>query len=128
MDHSPLNILIFAVAAGCGTLARYILTLTVQKFTRSDFPWAIFVVNVLGCFGFGLIWAAGEQALNLDVSVKSSILIGFMGSFTTFSTFIFDCDSLIKAGKWLAAVVNILGQVISGLAAFILAMEMYYLQ
>ncbi len=121
MEHTLLNILLFSLAAMLGTFARFGLSSAIQKLLGPNFPWGVFIVNTLGCFAFGLVWGS-EQILN--TSAKTAILIGFLGAFTTFSTFIFDCNNLIKAKKWLAVAANIFGQLLLGLAAFVLAVEL----
>ncbi len=124
VEYSLFNILLFSVAALVGTFARFGLNTGILKILGQNFPWGIFIVNILGCFGFGLIWASNEQILNIDDSAKNALLIGFMGAFTTFSTFIFDCDNLIKAKKWLAVIANVVGQILLGLFAFVLAVKL----
>ena len=52
------QILLFALAGALGSLARYGMTSAVGALLGSAFPWGVFVVNVLGCFLFGAVWAA----------------------------------------------------------------------
>ncbi len=124
MEHNLLNILLFSVAAACGAFARLGLSTLVQKLSHANFPWGIFVVNILGCFGFGLVLGVSENIYMLNADIKAFLLVGFMGSFTTFSTFIFDCDKLLNQGFKFSLFLNILGQIALGLLAFSTAVEL----
>ena len=74
-----------------------------------------FIVNAIGCFLFGVIWSLAEERLLLDAGSRAVILTGFMGAFTTFSTFIFETGELIRADQWLLAIGNLGGQMVVGL-------------
>ncbi len=124
MEYNLGNILLFSLAASLGGMARYGLNNLLNKLIPSTFPWGIFVVNILGCFGFGLIWAMSEYLLIIDAQTKQLLLIGFMGAFTTFSSFIFDIEKQRQSGLNLAMLGNILGQILLGFGAFVLAVEL----
>lgn len=78
-------------------------------------PLATAVVNLVGCAGFGLCWGLAQE--RWSPVVATSVLAGFFGAFTTFSSFAFDCHELLVTRRfaWLAA--NVLGQNLLGLAA-----------
>ncbi|HIX39444.1 CrcB family protein [uncultured Desulfovibrio sp.] len=118
------QILLFALAGALGSLARYGMTSAVGALLGSAFPWGVFVVNVLGCFLFGAVWAAAGLLHLISDSARLIILTGFMGAFTTFSTFIFDSQALLESGNWLALLLNAGGQLILGLLALRLGIRL----
>ena len=111
------TVLLLGVAGALGSMARYGLSALVGHWTGNAFPWGIFVVNVLGCFLFGAIWAGLGVFHLLDDAARIVLLTGFMGAFTTFSTFLFDSDVMLRNGDWGALALNLVGQIDLGLAA-----------
>jgi fluoride exporter len=96
-----VKLLLIAVAGGIGTLCRYGLGGAVQE--GKLFPWGTVSVNLLGCFAFGLIFAAlGRRAL-IGTDLQFILLLGFMGGFTTFSTYMFELSEQLRDGQWFAA-------------------------
>ena len=116
------KILLLALAGAVGTLARYGLGGLVQRAAGGAFPWGTLVVNVAGCFLFGLIWALGEERLLLGGETRTIILVGFVGAFTTFSTFAFETGEMLRSAQWLMAAGNLAAQNVVGIAALILGM------
>lgn len=104
-----------AVMGALGTLARYGLQGLVQRVAGGAFPWGTFAVNALGCFLFGVVWSLASERLVIGGQARTILLVGFMGAFTTFSTFAFETAELMRDGEWLFALANCLGQVIAGL-------------
>lgn len=116
------NLLLLALAGACGALARHGLSLAVnglaeQLFGKMDFPWGIFVVNVLGCFLFGLVWELSAVRHLFSDATRTVLLVGFMGSFTTFSTLVFDTDRLLQGSQELLLLLNLGGQIVLGVVA-----------
>jgi CrcB protein len=111
------RILFIAAGGGIGALARYGLSGLVHRVIEASYPLGTFVVNVAGCFLFGFVWTIFEDRLLLSGDMRTAILVGFMGSFTTFSTFIFESNQLMRESQFLLAGLNIAGQVIIGFVA-----------
>jgi len=116
------KILSLCLAGALGTLARYWLSGAVYGLLGRDFPWGTSAVNILGCFLFGLIWVLSEERGILPPQYRIIVLVGFMGAFTTFSTFIFESAELARTSEWLRLGLNMLGQNIVGFAACALGM------
>ena len=114
------RIVYIALAGALGALARYGLTGLVQRLTGAAFPWGTAVVNLSGCFLFGLVWIWFTERTSLPGDVRIIVLTGFMGAFTTFSTFIFETGGLVQDGQWLAAGANLILQNVTGLIALLL--------
>jgi fluoride exporter len=108
---------LMAVAGALGTLARYGLGGLVQETSGRIFPWGTVVVNLLGCLAFGVFWAALEERWPASGETRAIILVGFMGAFTTFSTFIFETRNLLADTQWLAAIGYFTLHNVGGLAA-----------
>jgi len=112
-----------AVAGALGTLTRYALGGIVQRICGGTFPWGTMVVNSLGCFLFGLIWVLAEERMRISSETRTVVLIGFMGAFTTFSTLVFETDSLLRHSE-LLAIGNYLGNTVLGVVLLLLGMAL----
>lgn len=116
------SLFFLALAGAAGALARHGLSLAVNSLTtlmwgRGDFPWGIFVVNIVGCFLFGLIWELAATRHLLSDATRTVLLVGFVGSFTTFSTLISDTNRLLDTSHEWWMLLNLGGQVVLGLVA-----------
>lgn len=111
------KLLSVAVGGAAGALARYGTVVAYQRFAPSTFPLAILTVNVLGSLLFGLIWAYAEDRDWISENMRLLVLTGFLGSFTTFSTFAFDEAMFIRSGSWAIFVANLLISNAAALAA-----------
>lgn len=117
--YSSVNLLnLFVVAAGgaIGSAARYLLSQFVHRTTATMFPLGTFAVNLLGCIVFGAIAGAAEQRVPLAPPLRAFLLVGILGGFTTFSSYAFESFVLMRDGQFLMASMNIVGQVVAGLA------------
>jgi CrcB protein len=111
---------LLAVAGALGTLFRYALGGAVQRLIGSDFPWGTLAVNALGCFLFGVVWTMAEERMVISGQTRFILLTGFMGAFTTFSTYAFETSGFLRDSQWLLAAGNLLGQNALGLACVFL--------
>lgn len=115
-----LRLALIALAGAAGTLARYGVYETSAKLLHRT-PWhvplATLTVNVAGSFLFGLVWALWDRG---QVSMQMRILLlgGFMGAFTTFSSFAFDTGDLIARGNYVGAMINVLANNVLAIGAF----------
>ena len=114
------RLLLIASAGAVGTLARYGLSGLVQRIAGPAFPWGTVTVNLSGCFLFGLVWIYFTEKVSLSGDLRTIVLVGFMGAFTTFSTFVFETGGMLQGGQWLAAAANLTLQNLLGLAALFL--------
>lgn len=110
-----MKILLIALAGALGTLARWWLSGVVQKAAGGVFPWGTFAVNMAGCLLFGAIWSAAEERMLIGPVARIVVLSGFMGAFTTFSSYMFETASLMRDSQWLYAFGNIALQNITGI-------------
>jgi fluoride exporter len=108
------KLVLLALMGAVGTLARYGLQGLVQSWTGQGFPWGTLAVNVVGCFLFGLVWCLAEERMVISGQTRVIILVGFMGAFTTFSSFAFETGQLMRDSQWWMAVGNVAAQNILG--------------
>ena len=113
-----------AGAGALGTLARYGLAGLVQRLHQSEFPWGTLAVNALGCFAFGIVWTLAEERLVIGGETRAILLIGFMGAFTTFSTYAFETSAMLRDAEWMLAAANALAQNVLGVVAFFLGVAL----
>ena len=106
-----------ALGGALGSVARYLLSTAVHRYTAAGFPYGTFTVNIVGCAAFGLILGAAEHRIDLTPGVRAFFLVGVLGGFTTFSAFTFDTLELLRTAAYLRAALNILGQIALGLLA-----------
>lgn len=115
--HRHLTVLaVIALGGGLGSVARYLVSTAIP--TRpGHFPWATFWINLSGCFALGLL-----MVFILDVwpprrFVRPFAGVGFLGGYTTFSTFAVEVRNLAAHGAWTLADAYLLGTLVGGLAA-----------
>lgn len=109
--------LVYVLLGGAaGTATRYGLTGWIQSRAGFEFPAGTLVVNVLGCLliGFSLRYL---EAVNLAPQVRAMVTVGFLGAFTTFSTFGYETVALMEDGAWARAAGYVFGSLALGIAA-----------
>jgi len=101
-----------AIGGAAGAVMRWLVASGVQKMVGGAFPWGTFAVNALGSFllGFLFIWLI-ERSTASEL-VRLAITVGFMGAFTTFSTYSLESVRLLQEGAFSLAFGNIAGQVV----------------
>src|SRR5262249_44769411 len=105
-----------ALAGGLGSVARYGMTELVETWLGKAFPYGTMVVNLLGCLLFGIVWASCTRGV-LSEQWRLILLVGFLGGFTTFSSFAFHNEQMIVHHQWNSLVFNVLVQNILGVAS-----------
>lgn len=108
-----LTMLLVAVAGACGALARAGLAHTVATKLPSAMPWGTWAVNLLGSFLLGALFVIAAH-FNWPMSITIAIGAGFLGAFTTFSTWMYETARLLEDRAWRTAVINIIGPLAIG--------------
>ncbi|MBA3661557.1 MAG: fluoride efflux transporter CrcB [Gammaproteobacteria bacterium] len=113
-----LDTLLIFVGAGCGGVFRYWISNISYLFLGRQFPYGTLIVNVSGCFLMGILFVLLIERLNgVGPQLRSLLLIGLLGGYTTFSSFSIETLNLFENGAPLAGVANILLSVTLCLAA-----------
>ena len=109
----------FAIAAGgaLGATARFAMSHHVYQWFGRDFAWGTLSVNVLGSFVMGLVAVLLVDKLDASPEWRAFIMVGFLGAFTTFSTFSFETMQYIQVGEFNKALLNMALSLISCLVA-----------
>ena len=109
---------IAAIAAGgaLGALARYGLE-QAWPTPAGHFPWAVFVINVSGCFLMGILMVVITEIRHVHPLVRPFLGVGILGGYTTFSTYSGDIQELVAAGDARTALVYLAATVLAALAA-----------
>ena len=117
---------ILAIAAGgsIGAVMRYLVSTGVYNYLGRGFPYGTLAVNVLGSLLMGLLYELFLQRLSVSPEVRAILLVGFLGAFTTFSTFSIETITLIEQGDVFKAVVNMLASVILCVVAAWLGLQL----
>lgn len=108
--------LLVAFGGAAGALLRWAVAGGIDwLFKGVRFPWGILAANLLGCLAIGLIYGLAESRDWLTDATRWLLLVGFLGSFTTFSTFGWQTFQLLRDGHPGLAFANILASVALGL-------------
>ena len=91
---------LLGLAGAFGALSRFALTLGLSRGFGVGLPYATLAVNVIGCLGAGMVWAALERYQIMDSHLRLVLLVGFFGALTTFSTFALENLKLLQSGEW----------------------------
>ncbi|SDX24202.1 fluoride efflux transporter CrcB [Thiocapsa roseopersicina] len=101
-----LHLIAIAAGGALGSLARYGMSSAVYAWLGRGFPWGTLAVNLFGSFLMGLLFVVLIERLSWAPEWRGAILIGFLGAFTTFSTFSIETLNLLEEGAMLAAFLN----------------------
>ncbi len=111
-------LILVALGGSLGAVSRWLVGTWVDRLTEaSRFPYGILKVNVLGCLLIGILYGLAESRNMFSPGTRLLLFTGFLGSFTTFSTFGWNTFELFKAGHFGTAIMNIVVSVVAGLLA-----------
>jgi len=110
-----LRLLLIGLAGLLGTLARYALSGFIARRFGETFPTGTLVVNIVGCFLAGFLFYLMQERFLVNYIVRTAIMIGFLGGFTTFSSFGLQTFTLLRDGEIALATMNVLVSNVAGL-------------
>ena len=110
-------LLLIGIGGFAGAISRYLVDGFVTERTAGAFPWGTLVVNATGSFVLGLLFAATTERGILPAEIRGPVMIGFIGAYTTFSTYMLESWGLLESGSYGAALANLGGSVVVGLLA-----------
>jgi len=110
----------FLVASGgaAGSLIRFLIGRRISEKAKTEFPWGTFQINITGAILLGLVFSLGVKE-NLYTLFGD----GFLGAYTTFSTFMYEGFNLFEDNEKMNALIYIAGSLILGIIGFILGVE-----
>ncbi len=107
------KILLIGIGSGLGGICRYLLSLFIHSFFSRTFPYGTLIVNSLGCLLMGFLFILLlERVDGIGDQLRALLLIGFLGGFTTFSSFSIETMNLMENGQPLNAFINIIASLI----------------
>ena len=105
------------LGGAAGSLARYVMVNVITNRVGGRFPFGTVIVNITGSFLIGLLMTVLMERLNPHQNWRLILVVGFLGGYTTFSSFEWETFSLVRnGGQWLA-LLNIAGSVLCGYIA-----------
>jgi CrcB protein len=112
-----MNVLVIGVGGFVGAVARYGIAVWIGQRWGRSFPLGTFVINVTGSFLIGLLMTLMAERFTENPQWRLLLVVGFLGAYTTFSTFEYETGALLKDGEWLFAGLNVVLSVIVGFVA-----------
>ncbi|HUA61223.1 MAG TPA: fluoride efflux transporter CrcB [Verrucomicrobiae bacterium] len=112
-----MRYVLIAVGGAAGSLARYAAGTAIMTRFGSRFPWGTMVVNVTGCFLIGLMMTLLTERLSPGTNWRPLLVIGFLGGYTTFSSFEWETFAAARSGSPWLGLVNVIGSVGLGYGA-----------
>lgn len=115
-----MHLVLIGLGGFAGAIARYLVDGWTSTLTRGAFPWGTLTVNLSGSFALGVLFALAVERAVLPAEIRGPVLIGFIGSYTTFSTLALESWRMLEDGATLQAVANLGGSVALGILAVVL--------
>jgi CrcB protein len=112
-----MKYILILLGGGVGSLARYVVGSAIASRFGTRFPTGTMVVNVTGCFLIGLIMTLLTERLQPHPYWRLALVVGFLGGYTTFSSFEWETYSAVREGGLWVGLANIVGSVTLGYAA-----------
>jgi CrcB protein len=116
--------LLISIGAILGANARYWVGDWAAQRWGSAFPLGTLLINLSGSFVLGLFITLATERFMLDPRWRTFFAIGFLGAYTTFSTYTYESMNLINQGQWLAGLANLLGSALLGALAVFLGIAL----
>ncbi|MBI4464825.1 MAG: fluoride efflux transporter CrcB [Acidobacteria bacterium] len=117
-------ILLLIVFGSLGTLTRYGLQGLIQEHTGAGFPAGTLSVNLLGCFLLGIVVRFSLQSLWISPEWRTALTLGFLGAFTTFSTFAWETVRMLEDGEWIKSAIYMGASLLGGLLGIVIGIKM----
>ncbi len=99
--------LLIGLGGGVGSIARYVASRVVYHTVGESFPYGTLAVNIVGCLLIGFLMSFMQERLTVNSNYRFILIIGFLGGFTTFSSFSFETFELMRSGSVGASLLNV---------------------
>lgn len=111
------NVALVGAGGMLGAISRYLLGGWISDFTHGRFPYGTLAINVSGSFVLGFFLALALETMAWGPEPRLFLAVGFLGAYTTFSTFSYETVALMREGSWLLALLNAGGNLFGCLVA-----------
>jgi fluoride exporter len=109
--------LLVGTGGALGAIARWVVGTYIAARVGNAWPWGTFVINITGCLIIGFFVTLTSERVTVAEGWRYLVPIGFVGAYTTFSTYAFETVRLMELGHWLRAASYVLGSTVAGLIA-----------
>lgn len=114
-----MDLVLVGLGGFAGAVTRRLVDLWVSDRNPTAFPLGTLVINLTGAFLLGFLFAWATERDVLPREVRGPLMIGFLGAYTTFSTWMLESWRLVEDGAWQLALLNLLGSVLLGMIAVV---------
>lgn len=111
------NFLLVSTGAIFGANARYWLGIWIANKWGSAFPFGTLLINLTGSFILGFFLTLATERFLIDPRWRIALTVGFLGAYTTFSTYAYESINLMMKGQWAPGLLNLIGSAVLGGAA-----------
>ncbi len=109
--------LVISAGAILGANARYWIGDWAAQKLGANFPYGTFIINLTGSLLIGFFLTLATERLMIDPRLRLLIAVGFLGAYTTFSTYAYESFNLIINGQWMSGLINLFGSTLLGVLA-----------
>lgn len=121
--ETGLKILSVAIGGSLGAVARYLINISPAAGLFEKFPFPTFLINISGSFLIGFLMILLADKIEVSENFRMAVIVGFLGAFTTFSTFEMEVFGLVRERHFTTALVYLLLSVIVGFIGVIAGVE-----
>jgi CrcB protein len=119
------NIFLVLLGGGIGSVARYFLSYLLTKNNTTQFPWATFIANAIGCLLIGLLFGYIQKNNLQNETLKLLLITGFCGGFTTFSTFSLENIQFIQNQNYNLALLYTISSIFIGFLGVLIGFKLF---
>ena len=114
-----MPLILIGLGGFAGAISRYLVDGIVSDRTGGGFPWGTLAVNASGTFLLGMLFAMTAERAILPAEVRGPLMIGYLGAYTTFSTYVLESWRLVEGGAVGPALANLGGSIVVGVVAVV---------
>lgn len=122
MNDQWIKVILVMVGGSLGAVCRYGVSLLAVRLFGSGFAWGTLLVNLVGCFFIGVAFSLADRGSVLGPLPRLFFVTGFVGAFTTFSTFAFESVQFVGEEAYFLGVVNVLANNLLGVVLVVFGM------
>lgn len=119
------NIFLVLLGGGIGSVSRYLLSYLLTKNNTTQFPWATFIANAIGCLLIGLLFGYIQKNNLQNETLKLLLITGFCGGFTTFSTFSLENIQFIQNQNYNLALLYTISSIFIGFLGVLIGFKLF---